>query len=82
MKLGPPVEPARPALAADLGSAQDSALIFDWNAAGTAKRAAPRILLLDETLRDGLQSPSVTNPTLEEKLAGVELMNALGIEYV
>jgi 2-isopropylmalate synthase len=82
VKLGPPVEPARPALAADLGSAQDSALIFDWNAAGTAKRAAPRILLLDETLRDGLQSPSVTNPTLEEKLAGVELMNALGIEYV
>jgi 2-isopropylmalate synthase len=69
VKLGPPVEPA-------------SSLIFDWNTADDAKPAAPRVALLDETLRDGLQSPSVTNPTLDEKLAGIELMNALGIEYV
>ena len=59
-----------------------SSLIFDWNAADDAKPATPRVTLLDETLRDGLQSPSVTNPTLDEKLAGIELMNALGIEYV
>jgi 2-isopropylmalate synthase len=61
--------------------APDSALIFDWNAEADAKPLA-QISLLDETLRDGLQSPSVKNPTLEEKLAGIELMNALGIEYV
>jgi 2-isopropylmalate synthase len=61
-------------------SAPDSALIFDWN---TTDAASPLpVSLLDETLRDGLQSPSVKNPTLEEKLAGIELMNTLGIEYV
>ena len=59
-----------------------SSLIFDWNALDDARPAAPRVTLLDETLRDGLQSASVTNPTLDEKLAGIELMNALGIEYV
>ncbi len=62
-------------------SGGDGALIFDWNAAADA-RPARELALLDETLRDGLQSPSVKNPTLEEKLAGLELMNALGIEFV
>ncbi|MEO7037640.1 MAG: LeuA family protein [Polyangiaceae bacterium] len=60
-------------------SAPDGALIFDWNADG---KAASRVKLLDETLRDGLQSLSVKNPTLADKLTGVELMNELGIEYV
>ena len=72
MKLGPPLEPLAP----------DNALIFDWNAAASAKGAPPPVTLLDETLRDGLQSPSVKHPSLAEKLAGVELMNELGIEYV
>ncbi len=63
------------------GSAPDGALIFDWNADAGAK-PAPRVSLLDETLRDGLQSPSVKNPTLADKLTGIELMNELGIEYV
>ncbi len=62
-------------------SSPEGALIFDWNAAADAKPAR-EVALLDETLRDGLQSPSVKNPTLEEKLAGLELMNELGIEYV
>ena len=57
-------------------------LIYDWNRAGGAPREALRVTLLDETLRDGLQSPSVRNPSLAEKLAGLELMNELGIEYV
>lgn len=62
-------------------SAPDGALIFDWNAEGET-RPVPRVTLLDETLRDGLQSPSVKNPTLEAKLTGIQLMNELGIEYV
>jgi len=83
VKLGPPAQPARPALEAAPESAQESALIFDWNAEGDAQRgAAPKVSLLDETLRDGLQSPSVKNPTLAEKIRSVELMNELGIEYV
>ncbi|HEY0465917.1 MAG TPA: 2-isopropylmalate synthase [Polyangiaceae bacterium] len=63
-------------------TAPDSTLIYDWNNPGEAPPAPLTVSLLDETLRDGLQSPSVRNPSLTEKLAGLELMNALGIEYV
>ena len=34
----------------------------------------------DETLRDGLQSPSVKTPTIEEKIKIIHLINDLGIE--
>jgi len=55
-------------------------LIHDWNVhekeASPAKR---RVDLFDESLRDGLQSPSVTDPSIEEKLRIVQLMADLGI---
>ena len=60
----------------------DSTLIYDWNRIPGVPPAAISVALLDETLRDGLQSPSVTQPSLAEKLEGLALMNALGIEYV
>jgi 2-isopropylmalate synthase len=53
-------------------------LIHDWN-----KTAAPRpatVLLDDETLRDGLQSPSVRTPSIEEKLRILHLIDRLGID--
>ena len=53
-------------------------LIHDWNATSTPK--PPIVLLDDETLRDGLQSPSVKNPTIEEKLKILHLIDALGID--
>ena len=55
-------------------------LIYDWN--GESKPAAlkPRVLLDDETLRDGLQSPSVTAPSIEQKLKILHLMEDLGID--
>jgi len=59
----------------------ESDLIYDWNRAGGA--AAPsrgRVELDDETLRDGLQSPSVRSPSVERKLAILHLMEALGID--
>jgi 2-isopropylmalate synthase len=37
------------------------------------------VLLNDETLRDGLQSPSVRDPSIEEKIPILHLMEALGI---
>ena len=37
-------------------------------------------MLDDETLRDGLQSPSVRNPTIDEKIGILHRMNALGID--
>jgi len=53
-------------------------LIYDWNRTDTPK---PRTVLLDdETLRDGLQSPSVRCPTIDEKLRILHLIDRLGIE--
>jgi 2-isopropylmalate synthase len=56
-------------------------LIYDWNAAGeTPVRSGGRIEFDDETLRDGLQSPSVTDPTLEEKVEILHFMERIGID--
>jgi 2-isopropylmalate synthase len=55
-------------------------LIYDWAAVGDAP-PAPRLAMLDdETLRDGLQSPSVVDPALDRKVEILHLMNSLGIE--
>ncbi len=57
------------------------ALIYDWNRDGRAAKADYRAVELDdETLRDGLQSPSVRNPPLEVKIRLLHLMDALGID--
>ena len=57
-----------------------SHLIHDWNAEGDSDfRPAGPVLLNDESLRDGLQSPSVKDPTLAEKIEILHLMEALGI---
>jgi 2-isopropylmalate synthase len=56
------------------------ALIYDWNRADTcAPRPARAIEFDDETLRDGLQSPAVTNPAIAEKIQILHLMDRLGI---
>ena len=61
---------------------QESDLVYDWNrAAGPdLTPARPPVELDDETLRDGLQSPSVRNPSIEEKIELLHLMAALGID--
>ncbi len=56
-------------------------LIYDWNT--TRKPAAARptgIQFDDETLRDGLQSPSAIDPSLETKIELIHLMERLGIQ--
>ncbi len=56
-------------------------LIYDWNAAGGSIRPAHTpVELADETLRDGLQSPSVVSPTIEQKLELLHLMDDLKID--
>jgi 2-isopropylmalate synthase len=57
-----------------------SDLIYDWNQTHPAglKPAGP-VLLNDESLRDGLQSPSVRDPSIPEKTEILHLMEALGI---
>lgn len=55
-------------------------LIHDWNAAPEGRPRPGAILLDDETLRDGLQSPSVVDPPIEKKRDLLHLMDALGID--
>lgn len=58
-------------------------LIYDWNLASTAAIApGTRVLLNDETLRDGLQNPSVFDPSIDEKIEILHLMDSLGIDSV
>jgi isopropylmalate/homocitrate/citramalate synthase len=58
-------------------------LIYDWNLAGEqASRPHDRkVEFDDETLRDGLQSPSVTDPSIEEKLRILHYMDEVGIDH-
>ena len=61
----------------------DNELIFDWNRQGGAELQPGRKYMLDdETLRDGLQSPSVADPSIEDKLEILHLMDDLGIDSV
>src|SRR3954466_7034690 len=53
-------------------------LIHDWN--GTSVRSPRTVMLDDETLRDGLQSPSVRTPTIERKIEILHLIDRLGID--
>ncbi|MGI9106300.1 MAG: LeuA family protein [Pyrinomonadaceae bacterium] len=58
-----------------------SELIYDWNRIEPAYPSPGRhIGFDDETLRDGLQSPSVCEPPVERKLELLHLMNDLGID--
>jgi 2-isopropylmalate synthase len=55
-----------------------AARIHDWN--GKAATPAGPVLLNDETLRDGLQSPSVRCPSIDEKIKILHLIDRLGID--
>jgi len=57
--------------------------IYDWNVATPAAiPAGTRVLMNDETLRDGLQNPSVFDPSIEEKIEILHLMESLRIDSV
>lgn len=58
-------------------------LIYDWNtASGREIPLGREIMLNDETLRDGLQNPSVRDPSIAEKIEILHLMEDLGIDTV
>lgn len=56
-------------------------LIHDWNTVGQESDVASLgpVQLDDETLRDGLQSPSVLDPPIADKIRILHQMEALGI---
>ncbi len=63
---------------------RESELIYNWNA---VEKVAPlsgkkRFTFMCETLRDGIQSPSVVDPAIDDKIRMVELANDLGIHHI
>lgn len=58
-----------------------SRLVYDWNrAAGEGRPRHLPVELVDETLRDGLQSPSAVAPSVEQRFELVCLMERLGVD--
>jgi 2-isopropylmalate synthase len=56
-------------------------LIFDWNQHGEAPpKPVHKIEFDDETLRDGLQGPSVIDPKIEDKLKILHFMDQIGVD--
>lgn len=55
-----------------------SEMIYDWNTIDG--EIFPKVEVDDETLRDGLQSPSVKEPSLDQKISILESMISLGIK--
>jgi 2-isopropylmalate synthase len=59
----------------------EEGLVYDWAAADADVSMPGKLAMLDdETLRDGLQSPSVTDPPTDVKIRILHLMDSLGIE--
>lgn len=56
----------------------EDALIYDWNRAAVSPQRR-HVEFDDETLRDGLQSPSVRDPDIDTKVRVLHLMADLGI---
>jgi isopropylmalate/homocitrate/citramalate synthase len=62
----------------EIESGQD--LIYDWNTKGEKVAYPSSVLITDETLRDGLQSPSITHPSIQDKVYLLYLMRDLGVD--
>ena len=54
-------------------------LIYDWNQVAPAPKP-PVVMLVDETLRDGLQSPSIRTPSIDDKLGILRLLDRIGVD--
>lgn len=67
----------------DTVSVNTSDLIYDWNKIFPQSVLTQKpVLLDDESLRDGLQSPSVRDPSIPEKIEILHLMEGLGINML
>ena len=54
--------------------------IYDWNVKGDVPKYPKHVRVVDETLRDGLQSPSITHPSIQDKVYLLYLMRCLQID--
>lgn len=58
-------------------------LLYDWNVRGhTVSPPMRKVRYFDETLRDGIQCPSVTDPPIEAKMEIVRLLSSTGVHHV
>jgi len=70
------------ALKANAARSGDDDIVYDWNEINRRGSVIRHdFTIMDETLRDGIQSPSVRNPSIGEKLEIIHLQEACGIEY-
>lgn len=60
----------------------DQNIVYDWNVEGAQRSELRQVELHDETLRDGIQCPSVTDPPIEVKAEVVRKLAALGVHSV
>ena len=58
---------------------EQSQLIYDWNTVDAPSKPAHPVHIHDETLRDGIQGPSVRDPDIEHKLRFLHLADELGV---
>lgn len=65
------------------GENKESELIYDWNSVEKVAPLSPthKVRFLCETLRDGIQSPSVVDPDIGDKIRLIEIANNLGIHH-
>ena len=54
-------------------------LIYDWNTVEVPDRPLRPVAIHDETLRDGIQGPSVRDPDIDHKLRFMHLADELGV---
>ena len=67
----------------DASEVNEADVIYDWNVCGDiCTPPLRRVDFVDETLRDGLQSPSVTDASIENKMEIVRLLDRVGVNYV
>lgn len=56
--------------------------MYDWNLPNRRPWTGARPRVVDETLRDGLQNASAKDPPLDDKLAALHAMSAIGVDLV
>ncbi len=59
---------------------EETDLVYDWNGSPQIDPNERHIELDDETLRDGLQSPSISSPSIEKKLEILHLIADIGVD--
>src|SRR6266545_1582421 len=62
----------------------EAELIYDWNSVEKVAPLSPKrkFSFFDETLRDGIQSPSVVDPKIEDKMLFTQIADDLGIHHI